>query len=87
MAKDLKDFTACLSRARSPAGFLIVKLSDLEKARYGEEVATKLVSHYLHCFQAIAAETGVAGARLETVLACAVSSYTSTVAQTTIPRV
>ncbi|CAE7758126.1 unnamed protein product [Symbiodinium necroappetens] len=29
---DLKDFTACLSRARSPAGFLIVKLSDLEKA-------------------------------------------------------
>ncbi|CAE7238317.1 unnamed protein product [Symbiodinium natans] len=29
---DLKDFAACLSRARSPAGFLIVKLSDLEKA-------------------------------------------------------
>mmetsp|Transcript_27756 Transcript_27756/g.64506 ORF Transcript_27756/g.64506 Transcript_27756/m.64506 type:complete len:325 (+) Transcript_27756:60-1034(+) len=34
---DLKDFTACMSRARSPAGFLIVKLSDLEKAIEAEK--------------------------------------------------
>lgn len=30
--KDLQDFKSCLSRARRPAGFLIAKLCDLEKA-------------------------------------------------------
>ncbi|CAJ1351781.1 unnamed protein product [Effrenium voratum] len=29
---DLQDFKSCLARARNPAGFLIVKLSDMEKA-------------------------------------------------------
>ncbi|CAK9042722.1 unnamed protein product [Durusdinium trenchii] len=34
---DLQDFRSCLSRARNPAGFLIVKLSDMEKAINAEK--------------------------------------------------
>ena len=85
VAKDLKDFTACLSRARSPAGFLIVKLSDLEKARYGEDMATKLCSQYLYRFQAIAAETGGARARWKQCSHVLCRLTLCTVAQRAIP--
>lgn len=36
-AEDIQDYRSCLSRARNPAGFLIVKLSDMEKAINAEQ--------------------------------------------------
>eukprot|EP00435_Cladocopium_sp_Y103_P008596 s4315_g2.t1 len=37
---DIQDYRSCLSRARNPAGFLIVKLSDMEKAINAEQGTT-----------------------------------------------